>query len=674
MKQAVISTLAGSAVAVSTESLAALMQFGQPSFGGNVPFTSGQNSNEARDSDLKRGQPDFAAPGRKADSDSRPVLVEEEVGPNHVPKSVRLRQAAIKDPVLALQPDVRPLFKGSHIMEPIDYSGKVFQSPVFLTDPMFMRDGEEMQLFTDNDFGGYRKPLIHTHFPIVHPMVQDFFTVGPDCTCEGNKEIFALVPRVIRLDLPQHYGQVWEPQYEDASYDFPKHKQNTCFQGDDYGGHNIPFPHPQPPMPDKMYEQHSFINVEKWFAGLPTIYDEDVFVKGQRSDGYGDIVDHSQHADVLDGDFTAQHGHGLQGLLKNTDFHGQNVHGDAGYGQDVHGDFGFDHQNVGHGAHGDFDHNGYRAGNDFHGQVHGDVGYGQESYGAEQESYGQSYGNGVESYGQEQSYQQADTYGAPHGDIHGQNVHGDFGYGQDAHHDAGYGQESYGAEQESYGQSYGNGVESYGQEQSYGAHGDNYNNDFHGLNVHGDAGYGQDAHHDVGYGQDAHHDVGYGQDAHHDAGYGQESYGAEQQSYGAEQESYGQSYGNGVESYGQEQSYAQADTYGAHGDVHGQAHGNDYNIDFHGQEAHGNDYNIDFHGQEAHGDDYSIDIRGKNVHGDAGYGQESYGAEQETYGQSYGNGVESYGQEQSYEQAQAYGPPAHGDAHGASYGGDVFDF
>lgn len=31
--------------------------------------------------------------------------------------------------------------------------------------------------------------------------------------------------------------------------------------GDDFGGHNIPFPHPAPPKPHKMYDQFAFIDL-----------------------------------------------------------------------------------------------------------------------------------------------------------------------------------------------------------------------------------------------------------------------------------------------------------------------------------------------------------------------------------------------------------------------------
>ena len=37
------------------------------------------------------------------------------------------------------------------------------------------------------------------------------------------------------------------------------------YRGDDYGGHNIPFPHPCPPMPHSYYEQDAFIDLDKFF-------------------------------------------------------------------------------------------------------------------------------------------------------------------------------------------------------------------------------------------------------------------------------------------------------------------------------------------------------------------------------------------------------------------------
>ena len=37
-------------------------------------------------------------------------------------------------------------------------------------------------------------------------------------------------------------------------YTVPAYNQHTCYLGDDYGGHNIPYPHPAPPTPNKFYD------------------------------------------------------------------------------------------------------------------------------------------------------------------------------------------------------------------------------------------------------------------------------------------------------------------------------------------------------------------------------------------------------------------------------------
>ena len=36
---------------------------------------------------------------------------------------------------------------------------------------------------------------------------------------------------------------------------------DMMYFGDDYGGHNIPYPHPAPPKPHKMYDQHAFVDL-----------------------------------------------------------------------------------------------------------------------------------------------------------------------------------------------------------------------------------------------------------------------------------------------------------------------------------------------------------------------------------------------------------------------------
>lgn len=185
-------------MAVSTESLSALMQQG---FGtSNIPNRFlGRNSNEARDPDLKRTNPNFADDRRKLDDvTTRPPDVDPSLeGDELIPLAVRKRQAAIKDPVLAQQPSVRPLYTGSRDMEPVDPSNKVFKSPVFLVDPKFTEnmDAEEMTFFTSNDHGGHNKPIVQSQYPIVHKEIMNFFHVGPDCTCKGmNNEIIFTQP------------------------------------------------------------------------------------------------------------------------------------------------------------------------------------------------------------------------------------------------------------------------------------------------------------------------------------------------------------------------------------------------------------------------------------------------------------------------------------------------
>ena len=198
-----IATLAGVSSAVSTETMSALMQ--HASFGGigrgerfgGVQNPFGQNSN-VNDSDIRRQNPDFANPARKGEV--RPLDDDPHLEDDYVPLAVRNAQAAIKDPILARQPDVRPLYEGSYDMEPIDYSNKKFLSPVFLVDPMFTmgsEDKDKNQLFIDNDFGGWKRPVNPSKWPIISNAVQDFFGVGPDCTCKKtHKAVFALIPKV----------------------------------------------------------------------------------------------------------------------------------------------------------------------------------------------------------------------------------------------------------------------------------------------------------------------------------------------------------------------------------------------------------------------------------------------------------------------------------------------
>ena len=60
-------------------------------------------------------------------------------------------------------------------------------------------------------------------------------------------------PNFAVLDLPPYYGVVYEP-YTNESHTKPHPNRDLIYKGDDYGGHNIPFPHPRPPLPNHIYE------------------------------------------------------------------------------------------------------------------------------------------------------------------------------------------------------------------------------------------------------------------------------------------------------------------------------------------------------------------------------------------------------------------------------------
>lgn len=69
------------------------------------------------------------------------------------------------------------------------------------------------------------------------------------------------------MALPRFYGRVMEPQYGPGQKPPVGLNGHTCFQGDDYGGHNIPFPHPQPPRPDAYYED-CFVDIGPLAPGI----------------------------------------------------------------------------------------------------------------------------------------------------------------------------------------------------------------------------------------------------------------------------------------------------------------------------------------------------------------------------------------------------------------------
>ena len=201
------------------------MQFGRNNFEVDVPKTLGQNSNSPQDSGIKRRNGDFANPNSKGNV--RPVLVEEEVQPDHIPKAVRKRQAAIKDPVMAIRPDVRAFSVGDGevMWMPVEPDYKPMKSPVFLVDPRFTKKmaPKEKVLFEGNDYGGHHQPLVGSVWPIIGSQVQDFFGVGASCSSgENQKKIIYREPEYRQMQLPSNYFPVQEPLYENPNHYTPR--------------------------------------------------------------------------------------------------------------------------------------------------------------------------------------------------------------------------------------------------------------------------------------------------------------------------------------------------------------------------------------------------------------------------------------------------------------------
>ena len=168
MKIAILkaAVLATSSSALSAETLSAIMQhaaFSSPDeekrerYDHNNPY--GQTSNN--DSDHKRELPDFASPANKGKE--RPFEEAEHIeGDELLPIAVRNARAAIKDPVLAKMPQVKPYNGRMDMMEPIVPADYKKLSPVFLTDPFFTEGkagGDGSQLFVDHNFGGHKRPV-----------------------------------------------------------------------------------------------------------------------------------------------------------------------------------------------------------------------------------------------------------------------------------------------------------------------------------------------------------------------------------------------------------------------------------------------------------------------------------------------------------------------------------
>ena len=315
MKQAIVATLVGVSSAVSTETLSAIMQHGnyQHNHPGIVPFEH-QNSND-NDSDIKRDFPGFASYENKRYAVRKPAPEEEDT--NKLTVMQRNELAARKDPVLAKRPDVKPLYPGSTDYEPIDPSNKKFKSPVFLVDPKFTKDlpKEEKTLFTDNDHGGWRQPVSASKWPLICDEVQQFFGVGPDCTChDKDRKIIFNEPRYEPLGLPSYYEPAYEPQYEKNMPKVAKLNYHTFYRGDDFGGHNIPYPHPRPPTPDAYYTD-CFVDLLNIYDGVTDSYAGHGFgaqigYHGESNNGYGNYADAGAIGNLLKGDSYGQSDYG----------------------------------------------------------------------------------------------------------------------------------------------------------------------------------------------------------------------------------------------------------------------------------------------------------------------------------------------------------------------------
>ena len=89
--------------------------------------------------------------------------------------------------MLGVLPQVKPFALDPSANEPIDPTNKLLLSPVFLVDPMYTKKqkDEEIQVFRDNDFAGFKQPRKQSKFPLIRKEIQLFFNVGEDCTQYG---------------------------------------------------------------------------------------------------------------------------------------------------------------------------------------------------------------------------------------------------------------------------------------------------------------------------------------------------------------------------------------------------------------------------------------------------------------------------------------------------------
>ncbi len=106
----------------------------------------------------------------------------------------------------------------------------------------------------DSDLGlGLDEIVSPSRWPFINPEIMEFFNVGPDCQNMGMQTIKYKAPQQWkRLPVSDYYAAAWEPLVQDEKR-IPRHNQDSCYLGDDFGGHNYPFPHPRPPTPDKYY-------------------------------------------------------------------------------------------------------------------------------------------------------------------------------------------------------------------------------------------------------------------------------------------------------------------------------------------------------------------------------------------------------------------------------------
>ena len=133
---------------------------------------------------LERQHPEFAHPANKGQQRQaiKPDLRKgEELT---MTKKERNEKAAIKDPHFGIMPQYELFHMNNKDRVPVEAKPKAFLSPVFLVDPMFTKDkkDEEIVVFRDNDFAGWKQPISQSKFPIIRKEVQNFFMVGEDCT------------------------------------------------------------------------------------------------------------------------------------------------------------------------------------------------------------------------------------------------------------------------------------------------------------------------------------------------------------------------------------------------------------------------------------------------------------------------------------------------------------